>query len=77
MERVTLNKGDKRELEYEFAGMLDKVEYYNSTNTLTATDEFTHHGDTKWNQVQFISLRASLTHRRVNFCKQITIVLSS
>ncbi len=42
MERVTLHSGAKRELSYEFSGVLNKVEYYNSSSTLTGTDDFTY-----------------------------------
>ncbi len=42
MERVTLHSGAKREMTYEFSGVLDKVDYYNSSSALTGTDEFTY-----------------------------------
>ncbi|MDB4778151.1 hypothetical protein OAG68_01715 [bacterium] len=42
MERVTLHSGAKREMTYEFSGVLDKVDFYNSSSTLTDTDDFTY-----------------------------------
>ncbi len=42
VERVTLHSGAKRELSFEFSGVLDKVEYYNPSSTLTGTDDFTY-----------------------------------
>ncbi len=43
MERVTLHSGAKRELSYEFSGVLDKVDYFApSSSTASGTDDFTY-----------------------------------
>ncbi len=43
MELVTLHSGAKRELSYEFSGMVDKVDYFApSSSTPSGTDDFTY-----------------------------------
>ncbi len=42
VETVTLHSGAKREVSYEFSGVLDKVEYYNTSSTLVSTDEYSY-----------------------------------
>lgn len=42
VERVTLHSGAKREMVYEFSGVLEKVQYFDTTGTAEGEDDFSY-----------------------------------